>query len=197
VIELQPGETVFFPAPFVEGERHRVMITNRRVAQLDGERVRELPAREVTFVGRLSRRPRLALGIAVALVGLALGGAGAWLWIASRSPNTGAPAPATPRAAAPIADDPAGAAQSDGADDWWSWLPRLDLPALPRRPLAIGLAAAGALLLLVGALVALRRRHEVLVRAGEALLRIPARSPVEQTQLLATLQAVREAARDR
>src|SRR5687767_2318204 len=80
-IDLRPGENVFFPVPFAENEAHLLVITNQRVVQFGEEGRQELPAREVSFVGRLSERPFVALGVILAIIGLPLVGLGAYLFL--------------------------------------------------------------------------------------------------------------------
>ena len=65
-IELQPGEIVLFPAPFVPTEPQKLVISTKRVVQYAPEGmypIAEFPVEKINHVGRISERPNMVLGI--------------------------------------------------------------------------------------------------------------------------------------
>lgn len=73
--ELQPGETVLFPAPFVPNEPQKLVISTKRVAQYAAAGmypIAEFPVEKIEHVGRLSEYPTRVLGILLAIFGLVL-----------------------------------------------------------------------------------------------------------------------------
>src|SRR5207302_1652547 len=95
-----------------------------------------------------------------------------------------------PQPPAAALDDPAGPPGDDP-----SVAPAGGGLSIGGKPAGIALGAVGLLLLAGGLLAMARRAHYVLLRGGEAFLKLRARNEMEQTQLLATLQAAREAAK--
>lgn len=72
-IELQPGEVVLFPAPFVPNEPQKLVISTKRVVQYAAEGiypVAEFPIEKIDHVGRMSERPNMVLGICGVIVGI-------------------------------------------------------------------------------------------------------------------------------
>src|SRR5690349_18107286 len=83
-MELSPGENVFYPMPYVEGEAHLLVITNQRVLHFGDAGKQEMPAKQIQFVGRMSGRPYVVLGVVLALlVALPLVGAGIYYIVTS------------------------------------------------------------------------------------------------------------------
>jgi hypothetical protein len=74
-LDLQAGELVLFPAPFVPTEHHRLIVTNRRVVQyapVGAFPIAEFEVGKIEFIGRMSERPRKGLAIAIIALGLIL-----------------------------------------------------------------------------------------------------------------------------
>lgn len=72
-IELQPGEVVLFPAPFVPNEPQKLVISTKRVVQYAAEGlypVAEFPIEKIDHVGRMSERPNMVLGVCGMIVGI-------------------------------------------------------------------------------------------------------------------------------
>jgi len=80
MLEIRPGETVLFPAPYEEDKVIPLIVTTQRVVQMTGDKRQELDARKITFLGRQSLRPLIFLGIFFVLVGLPIAGYGAYLY---------------------------------------------------------------------------------------------------------------------
>jgi hypothetical protein len=195
---LRPQEMPFYPQPFVETEVHLLVITNQRVVQFGDDGRQEIEARDVNFVGRVSERPWLIAGAVVALIGIPLLIVGAYLFLTAKGLPAmpaipGVPAAAQAPAAPPsVNDDPAGPASDDPA------APAPSAPAGPTDPktqMAEGLVLAllGFILGAGGGLAATRQRHVVLVRGSRAVIKINAKTQMEQAQILSTLQAVQQA----
>lgn len=71
--ELQPGEQVFFPAPFIPTEHNPLIISNRRVVQyaaLGPFPIAEFEVGKIEHIGRMSKRPLMPLAIMLAILGL-------------------------------------------------------------------------------------------------------------------------------
>ncbi len=193
-IPLAPDENVFYPMPYVEGEPHLLVITNQRVVHFGDEGKQEMPARQIQFVGRLSTRPLVALGVVLALLALGLAGFGVYLVITS-----GLLASAKAVATAPVAgDDPSQPQPEEGAAaDDPSGAPAVaaDAPSTGSKVGAVAATVGGLVLLLVGALMTRVQRHFVLLRGGPMAMQIRAKDPVEQTQILATVGALQSSAK--
>lgn len=204
-IKLRPGEIAFYPQPFVESEPNLTVITNQRVIHFGEEGHQEVPAKEVSHLGRVSQRPMLVLGIVLALVGVPLFGTGAYLFFSVKGPLTlasltaGAPDAGPAAAPAPnaagIGDDPSAVPLEEGAE-----LPPPDEPSSSMSPglkriIGLVLAALG-LLLLGGGVLALRvEEHFVMVRGGIQVLKISATDKIQQNQILMTVQAAQQGAK--
>lgn len=197
-IPLQPEENVYFPMPYVEGEAHLLVITNQRVVHYGDAGKQELAAKQIQFVGRMSTRPLVAVGIVLALLGLVTIGTGVYFIITS-GVLSGIKTPALPGAAA--GDDPAvaapeGAPAEAAADDPAGAPASADPSGGANKILGFVAAGGGLVLLLVGGLLFRIERHFVVVRGGAAVLQIKAASPMEQTQILATLGALQSATKN-
>ena len=199
-IPLQPDENVYFPMPYVEGEAHLLVITNQRVVHFGDAGKQEMPAKQIQFVGRLSTRPLVMVGIVLALVGLGVIGLGAY-WIVTSGVLSGVKVPALPGAAAgddpSVAGAPEEAPAEATADDPSGAAPAAADPSSGSNKILGFVAAGGGLaLLLVGGLLFRVERHFVLVRGGAVALQIKAATAMEQTQILATLGAIQSATKN-
>lgn len=203
--KLHEQEVPLYPQPFVETEAHLLVITTQRIVQFGDEGRRELAAGDVSFVGRVSERPLLVLGVLLALVGLPLLVSGAWVVLTGpggfKLPSISLfkHKPALPS----VEDDPAGPPPEDdeaeAADDSDEDGAAEGEAAAPHQPMSkttgVALGAGGLLLLVGGALAARKRRHLVLVRGGTGVLRLQAKNANEQTQLLSTVQTMQTTAK--
>lgn len=71
--ELQTGEVVLFPSPFVPNEPQQLVISTKRVVQYAPEGmypIAEFPVDRIEHVGRMSERPNAIVGILASIVGL-------------------------------------------------------------------------------------------------------------------------------
>src|SRR5437016_4925285 len=108
-LELRPHESVLFPAAYVEGEPHLLLVINQRVLSFGDAGRHEMAARDISFVGRLAERPRLLLGAVLVVLALPLAAAGAWLFVtASGKLPALAEVARPPQPPAAALDDPAG-----------------------------------------------------------------------------------------
>src|SRR5207253_8340824 len=115
-IKLNPNELAFYPQPLVESEPNLLVITNQRIVQFGDAGPQEMPARQISHIGRVSERPLLPLGLLAVLVGLPLIAVGVWLFLSVRGMGgtlPGLPAipgvpglPGAPAAAPPAAAPP-------------------------------------------------------------------------------------------
>lgn len=186
-MELASGENVFYPMPYVEGEPHLLIITNQRVVHFGDAGKQELPAKNIQFVGRMSGRPYVALGIILALfVALPMIGVGVY-WIVTSGILSSVKVPV------PIPGDDPSQPQGDapeGGDD-----PSAEAAPPPSdsgvtKILGFVFVPIGLILIVVGFLLVRVQRHMVIVRGGQAVINIRAPSQMDQTQILATLGAV-------
>jgi hypothetical protein len=184
MIDLAPDENVFYPMPYVEGEAHLLVITNLRVVHFGEAGKQELPAKQVQFVGRLSLRPVLTLGVILALLTLPGLGFGIY-WMVTSGLFTRAPA-------VTAGDDPSVAQPDNGNTDSINE----DEPPPPPpdtgtyKVLGSVFTATAIVFAVVGLLLIRVRRHYVIVRGTQQVVQIRAKTPMEQTQILATLGAL-------
>ena len=188
MIDLAPGENVYYPMPYVEGEPHLLVITDQRVVHFGEAGRQELPAKQVQFVGRLSLRPMVTLGVILAMLALPGLGFGIY-WMVTSGLFTRA-------AAVTATDDPSvQTPQTEGAnaesvnDD--EAPPPPDMTTY--KVLGIVFAATAIVFAVVGILLIRIKRHYVIVRSPRDVLQIRAKTPMEQTQILATLGALASA----
>ncbi len=189
-MELASGENVFYPMPYVEGEPHLLVITNQRVVHFGDAGKQEMPAKQVQFVGRMSGRPYVVLGIVLALlVALPLVGVGAYWIVTSGVIGSKLPVPIP-------ADDPsqpqADPGQGGGDDDSAAATDDAPPPQSSGVTKILGFVFVplGLIMLIVGFLLVRVQRHLVIVRGGNMVINIRAPSAMEQTQILATLGAL-------
>lgn len=201
-IKLRPNEMAFYPAPFVESEANLLVVTNQRVVQFGDAGLEEMPARDLTHVGRVSERPTLVLGILLLVVGLPLVGFGAYLFLTSKGglavPTLpGLPTPGAAPTPAAGSDDPAGPAANDDPAGEAAPAAAAEAPSAPvdNRLIAVALAVPGLLLIAGGVLLARRQRHLLLLRGGDRVMTLKTDSKMQQTLLLSTVQAIQTGAK--
>ncbi len=168
-IQLQSGEQVIFPAPYVPTEPALTLITTNRVINFGDEGRVEMDLGKVSFTGKLSGRPLLVLGIVLALLGLPLVGWGAYQYNSVKGMPTFEEQPPPP-----------GVDAVDPADV---------------RIRAVIFAVFGALFVGAGYLCAKRIRYLILCRGDGKMMKIKAKDEMQQTQILMTLQAMVQGAK--
>src|SRR5579871_5725761 len=160
-MELAPNENVFYPMPYVEGEVHLLVITNQRVVHFGDMGKQEMPARQVQFVGRMSGRPFVALGIVLALlVGLPLIGVGIY-WVVTSGIFSAKALPIGPPGDDPSQPQADPAAQGGEGDE-----PAADAPPPDSgvtKVLGFVFVPLGLILVVVGFLMLRVQRHMVIV----------------------------------
>lgn len=202
--ELEGGEQVMFPSPYVPTEQHPLVVTNRRVAHFapgGSFPVAVLPVEKIDFVGRASERSHVGVSIVLAVLGLILFIVG-----------TGKVLPPVLHAGAPReekkdeiegrnADDEYPFEEKKSAKDRAEDLKKLKAAFNPGVPPITADLLLGALLMVVGAgclyggyRLFKRKRHVIYCRVGNAVHPIEARDEIQQTMIMGMLQAVRQAA---
>ncbi len=169
-IELKKGENVFFPAPYVPSEPALIVVTDKRVVYFGKDGRQEIDVEKVGFTGRLSGRPFLPLCIFLVIFGLPLLLWGAYLWYSVKDMKTFAEAP-------PITEE------VDYED-----------PAITRYK-AIALGVVGGALVGGAYLLIKKKKYEVVVRAGNDMMKIVVPDEMKQTQVIMTVQASQKSAK--
>jgi hypothetical protein len=165
VVNLKADEQVMFPAPYEEGAVYPVIVTTQRVLSMpDKGPQREVATSEISFVGRLTKRPLLFPGLALLLIGLPL-----LIWGLIELYNT---------KDLSSEDGDAIVAESDTVES-----------TTHKRIVAGGLGVLGLLFGAGGVFMASRQKFSVQVRAGKKQLKLPVEDKMAQTQLLMTTQA--------
>ena len=190
-MQLNQGENVLYPMPYVEGEAHLLVITNQRVVNFGDSGRQEMPAGQLQFVGRLSMRPYMALGLILAVLALPVTGLGIY-WIvtsgllsSARSAIPGAPT-----------DDPAfGAPPPEALEEGEELPPPPEPPSMAVKVLGIVFAPLGLIMIVGGVLLIRLQRHLVLLRGGTMEIKIITKTQMEQTQILATVGALQTSAK--
>lgn len=196
-IPLQPEENVYYPMPYVEGEPHLLVITNQRVVHFGDEGKQEMPARQIQFVGRMSARPLVAMGVVLALCALPMIGMGIY-WVATSGIFSGVKVPGLPAGVIP-GDDPSVAAPEEEAEGEEGDDPAGTAAASAdsgKHPiLGFVFAPLGLILLVVGVVLLRVQRHYVIMRGGPMAMQIRTANTMEQTQILATVGALQSSAK--
>ncbi len=170
MLELKPGETVLFPAPYEEDQVVPLIVTTLRVLQFTKDKRQELDAKKITFLGRQSNRPLIFLALFFVLTGLPVVGYGAYLYLSVH----GMPS---------FSDQPP--AEEN---------PEFEDPGMVRIKGAV-IAVLGAIWVAVGLLCGKRQRHVVICRAGKQIMKLVVKDKIAQTQVLMTLQATMASAK--
>jgi hypothetical protein len=181
-IDLKPGENVFYPMPYIDTEVNLLVITNQRLVHFGDAGKQEVPAREISFIGRMSRRPFVAAAVILILLGLTSLGLGIY-WIFSSGLIGSA------KTAVTANDDPS-VVQAEEPDEEDKPPPE---DTTVYKILGCVLAPLGLIFILIGVLLVRVNRHIVLVRGGAAVVEIRVKSPMEQMQILATLGSIQSA----
>lgn len=168
-LQLKPGESVIFPAPYVPTEPALTLVTTTRIVNFGDEGRIEMDLSKVSFTGKLSTRPLLVLGIILALIGAPLVLYGAYNWNRVKGMPTFEEQPPPP-----------GIEAEDPADV---------------RIKAVIFAVVGALFVGAAYLSAKKIRWLVLCRGDGKMMRIIVKDEMQQTQLLMTLQAMVQGAK--
>lgn len=217
-----PDETVLYPAPFVPTEHHLVVISNKRVVQFAPDAamafpITEFPLEKIDFVGRNSERPSATMGIVSAIVGVVF----LIVFVAKVLPavmyagSANKPAAATDKGSS---DDDTGIEGRDANDEdpfanekdaevkesvrekANKKLAKIKEVSFGIPPLTedvvLGLLSlvAGGVALLVGRSLYNKEQHKVFCRVGEIVYQIEVRTPIQQAQILQTIQAAQQAA---
>ena len=202
---LAPDEVVMYPQPYLPDEPAELIITTRRLVRTTDAGVAEFPIAQIDYVGRVSSRPFLVLGLVLLLgVGLPLFGFGVYEAVTSNGPinsllgkkdklpdlpplplpgATPAPPPAPEKGEkADKKDDDAG--DEEGEDD-----------SLVGQLGGIAFALGGILVMVGGVLLLRRQRHVVVARTGDRKTEVRCQDRGEQTVMLTTLSSAVTASR--
>ncbi|MCS6911714.1 MAG: hypothetical protein RMK29_18195 [Myxococcales bacterium] len=217
-LELQPGEQVFFPQPFIPTEHHPLVITNRRVLQyapMGAYPIAEFEVGKIEFIGRMSERPLIGLTVVVGIVAFILFIVGAAKVL---PPTLFAEAPRSSSDEAELTEDGRLVEGKDADDEYPFYDKEVDKGSLRRKlqklkklsqisprlpPLTgdviwglVSLVAAVALALLARRLY---RKEDFFIfcRVADQVYRLCLASEAEQMQVLSTLQAAQQAAAPR
>ncbi len=217
----EPLETVLYPAPFVPTEHHVLVISNKRVVQFapDAETafpVAEFPLEKIEFVGRISERPSAAMGIISAIVGVVF----LIVFVAKVLPavmyagTANKPEVATGKGSGdeengiegrdsndedPFASEKEAEVKESVREKANKKLTKLKEVSLGIPPLTedvvLGLLSlvAGGVALLVGRSLYNKEEHKVFCRVGEVVYQIGVKNPMQQSQILQTIQAAQQA----
>lgn len=216
-----PEETVLYPAPFVPTEHHLVVISNKRVVQFAPDAttafpIAEFPLEKIEFVGRNSERPSATMGIVSALVGVVF----LIVFVAKVLPAVmyAGSANKPEAASAKGSGDDEGGIEGRDANDEDPFANEKDaevkesvrdkankklaqikqvsfgIPPLT-EDVVLGLLSlvAGGVALLVGRSLYNKEQHKVFCRVGEIVYEIEVRTPIQQAQILQTIQAAQAA----
>lgn len=216
-----PEETVLYPAPFVPTEHHLVVISNKRVVQFAPDAttafpIAEFPLEKIEFVGRNSERPSATMGIVSALVGVVF----LIVFVAKVLPavmyagSANKPEAASAKGSSddengiegrdandedPFANEKDAEVKESVRDKANKKLAQIKQVSFGIPPLTedvvLGLLSlvAGGVALLVGRSLYNKEQHKVFCRVGEIVYEIEVRTPIQQAQILQTIQAAQAA----
>lgn len=168
-IQLQPNETVLFPAPYVPTDPALTIITTNRIVNFGDDGRVEVPMSKVTFSGKITGRPFLVIGIILALFGAPFVVYGALQWNSVRGLPTFEEQPPPP-----------GVEATDPADV---------------RIKAVIFAVFGALFIGGGYLCVKKIRYLVMCRGDGKMIKLKVKDEMQQNQVLMTIQAMLNAAK--
>lgn len=214
-LELQAGEQVFFPQPFIPTEHHLLVVTNRRVVQyapMGAYPIAEFEVGKIEFIGRMSERPLIGLAVVVGIVALILFIVGAAKVL---PPTLTAGAPRASSDEAELTEDGRLVEGKDADDEYPFYDKEIERESLKRKadklkkitqikpglpPLTrsvvwglVSLVAALALALLARR-VYRKEDHFIFCRVADQVHRLSVATEAEQTQILSILQAAQQAA---
>jgi hypothetical protein len=216
-----PEETVLYPSPFVPTEHQRLIISNKRLVQFSPEPtttfpVAEFPLEKIEHVGRMSERSGASLGIVSVVVGFIF----LIVFVVKVLPAVmyaGANKSGEQTAGPGNGDDDSGIEGRDSNDEdpfasekdaevRESIRDKANKKIRKIKEVSFGIppltedVVVGLLSLLVGGGAVLlgrslynKQQHSVFCRVGEIVYRIDVDSPMQQTQILATIQAAQQA----
>lgn len=217
-----PEETVLYPAPFVPTEHHLVVVSNKRVVQFAPDAntafpIAEFPLEKIDFVGRNSERPSATMGIVSAIIGAVF----LIVFVAKVLPavmyagSANKPEAATDKGSGdeeagiegrdvndedPFANEKDAEVKESVRDKANKKLAKIKEVSFGIPPLTedvvLGLLSllAGGVALLVGRSLYNKEQHLVFCRVGEIVYKIEVRTPIQQAQILQTIQAAQQAA---
>lgn len=216
-----PEETVLYPAPFVPTEHHLVVVSNKRVVQFAPDAttafpIAEFPLEKIEFVGRNSERPSATMGIVSAIVGVVF----LIVFVAKVLPavmyagSANKPEVASTKGSGdeengiegrdvndedPFANEKDAEVKESVRDKANKKLAQIKQVSFGIPPLTedvvLGLLSlvAGGVALLVGRSLYNKEQHKVFCRVGEIVYEIEVRTPIQQAQILQTIQAAQAA----
>ena len=175
-IELKKGENVFYPAPYVPSEPALLVVTDQRIVYFGAEGRQEMDSKKISFVGRLSGRPYLAICIVMALLGapIALYAANEWFGVVG---DVAAVKDMKNFSDQTITED-------TGAED-----------PLYIKIKTAAMALVGAGLCFAAWKLVRKKRYTVIVRSTDGLMKVIVPDEMKQTQVAMTLQAMQNTAK--
>lgn len=184
-LDLKQHENVLFPMPYVPTEQNLFIVTNQRVIHYGEQGHVELPSSDIAFVGRLQRRPMVVFAILCWLAALPLFGVAIWQYSTVYGMDA---APVTALFSSDATEpDPTAPPPPDGEDPTVNW----PVVVLKRKILVLALAIVGAGLCVGGLKLFRKKEWFVLCRGGQKVIRVQAKTQIEQTQILMTISAVK------
>ncbi len=175
-IELNKGENVFFPAPYVPSEPALLIVTDKRIVNFGPEGRQEMEASKVSFVGRLNGRPYILLCVLMVLAGapLFLYAANQWYGL--------------------IGDTPAVKDMKNFSEQTITEETGAEDPMITKIK-TIAMAAVGAALMFVAWRLVKKKRWVVMVRGGDQMMKMQVADEMKQTQVVMTIQAMQQTAK--
>ncbi len=165
-IELQKGENVLYPAPYVPSEPALLVVTTSRTVYFGSDGRQEMLSRDLIYTGRSVGRPYWVIALFLALLGLPLSGYAAYSYLSVYGKPSFAEQP-------PAVTE--GVELEDPADARW-------------RALYFG---APAVLLMAGAYFLIKKKRYLVIcrnRSGD-LMKIAVEDSIKQMTLMMTIQA--------
>lgn len=216
-----PSETVLYPAPFIPTEHHRLVVSNLRLVQFSPDAttafpVAEFPLQKIDHVGRISERPNATLGIVSAIIGFVF----LIVFVAKVLPavmyagNANKPEAATGKGTGddesgiegrdsndedPFANEKDAEVKESVRDKANKKLTKIKEVSFGIPPLTedvvLGFLSllVGAVALVIGSQLYKKEKHTVFCRVGEVVFQIDVDTPVQQSQILQTIQAAKQA----
>lgn len=218
----EPTESILYPAPFVPTEHHRLVISNKRVVQFSPDAaanfpIAEFPMDKIEHVGRMSERPSATLGIIAAIIGV-LFLIGFAVKVLPAVMYAGVPDKGS-AATSDNPDDPESGIEGRDSNDENPFAEKdeeekesvkekadkkmkklrevkFGIPPL-NEDVVVGLFCllGGVIALIVGRVSYNKQEHFIFCRVGEIVYRVQVETPIQQTSVLATIQAAQQAIR--